>query len=643
MKNPSGCPRLTGHSSIVSRHAVMSTSFIRRSHKFSAIIASATLILAVALLHAVDASRSAMRRVNHSATVLKTTGDVMSMVQQTESASRGFALTRDPRFASAFDGQIAQANRAASRLVILTADNPAQQRVAIALRHEVNLRMASLVQNVQLLRARQYEHARVRVASGYGLMRMGVVNDIANRFIAEERRLENARIDTIERQLRATTRIVVGGVVIVILMIMHMTIRSARDIRRPIQVITDAMSALAAGQRDARVEQPLRMTEFDKVASGYNRMADELARAVNEQRSGADHLRKSNLALQESTAALQERGEAIELLGGMAHRMQAARTDSELADILRVFVPRVLPDQPGALYAHNNSRNLLVPIGTWGGLQVEPTGFAPDECWALRRGQGHSVGAPGSDIVCRHLNDDKSHYHCEPLLAAGEVIGVIYLCGELSAQQRFSLTVMTENIASALVNQRLQRGLREQTIRDPLTGLFNRRYMEETLAIEVARAARSGGALSVIMCDIDHFKRFNDDFGHDAGDAVLSVVAAEMATRFRDGDVLCRYGGEEFTIIAAGSTLQQMADRAEMVRKAIAELQVHDRGRSLGAITMSFGIASWSPSTDRKGAALIQAADVALYRAKREGRNRVVMDCSDTTNSISTDAVPSIS
>ena len=167
--------------------------------------------------------------------------------------------------------------------------------------------------------------------------------------------------------------------------------------------------------------------------------------------------------------------------------------------------------------------------------------------------------------------------------------------------------------------------MREQTIRDPLTGLFNRRYMEEALALEIARASRSRTTLSVVMCDVDHFKRFNDEFGHDAGDAVLQAVAAEMRQRFRDGDVVCRYGGEEFTIIAPGSTAVTLAQRVEIVRQAISELKVSQNGKALGSMTMSFGIASWDESMSREGSALIHAADAALYRAKREGRNRVVL------------------
>jgi len=216
-------------------------------------------------------------------------------------------------------------------------------------------------------------------------------------------------------------------------------------------------------------------------------------------------------------------------------------------------------------------------------------------------------------------------YHCEPLLAGGEVIGLLYFERLIESDERFRLTAITENIASALVNHRLQRDLREQTIRDPLTGLFNRRYMEEALGLEIARAARGSDLLCLVMCDVDHFKRFNDEFGHDSGDALLKAIAAEMQRHFRDGDVICRFGGEEFTIIAPGATVASLAARVEHLRTEVQKVAVRHGGRTLGSITMSFGVAQWDPGMHQEAAILIRKADEALYRAKREGRNRVVL------------------
>jgi diguanylate cyclase (GGDEF)-like protein len=149
--------------------------------------------------------------------------------------------------------------------------------------------------------------------------------------------------------------------------------------------------------------------------------------------------------------------------------------------------------------------------------------------------------------------------------------------------------------------------------------------LEETLQVEIARAARAKSPLTLVMCDVDHFKRFNDDFGHEAGDHVLQAVTAEMRNHFREGDVVCRFGGEEFTVIAPGATPEAMAPRIERLRKAIAELQLRLGSTSLGSVSMSFGLARLTDEMLRDGSTLLQTADEALYRAKREGRNRAIL------------------
>ncbi len=191
-------------------------------------------------------------------------------------------------------------------------------------------------------------------------------------------------------------------------------------------------------------------------------------------------------------------------------------------------------------------------------------------------------------------------------------------------KDRNFLYALRAQVASRRLMEANER-LRALSDMDELTGLPNRRHLERVFKAVFETSLADDVELAVVMIDVDHFKRFNDEFGHDAGDAVLQAVAAEMRQRFRDGDVVCRYGGEEFTIIAPGSTAVTLAQRVEIVRQAISELKVSQNGKALGSMTMSFGIASWDESMSREGSALIHAADAALYRAKREGRNRVVL------------------
>ena len=599
------------------------------SHRIVALCSILCLVLVVLaglLLGGSMQMRSSLTWVSHSAQVLKTANRAIGHLQQAESGQRGFVLTRNAEFGETVATEISASKRDAAELVRLTADNPSQNARARNVQSLIGQRTANLEKSATLTRAGNFDAAQALTSTGNGRYLMAMAEARIDDLLVEERALSQSRMAVVEQRLNYIRWLVLAGTPLTLMLIAFMSIALIRGIRRPVDAMMTVMGQLGSGDRSARIDAKMESSEFERLASGYNRMADELETAVADQVDSQERLHLANMELSDNANVLRERGEVIELLGGMAHRMQAARTDEELASIIRVFVPRVLPDIPGALYAHNNSRNLLVPIAAWGGLTVEAAGFAPDQCWALRRGQSHYVREDGSDIVCAHVGAQAHHYHCEPLLAGGEVIGVLYLRGVVEAENRFRLTVLTENIASALVNHRLQRGLREQTIRDPLTSLFNRRYMEETLALEIARASRNGSPLSLVMCDVDHFKRFNDEFGHDAGDAVLQTVATEMRSRFRDGDVVCRFGGEEFTIIAPGTSAAVLAGRVEIVRQAISELIVNQGGRALGSITMSFGIATWEENMERDGSTLIKAADAALYRAKRDGRNRVMLD-----------------
>jgi diguanylate cyclase (GGDEF)-like protein len=589
------------------------------------LVACALAGLVGLLLGATVEMRASFRWVSHSQIVIQTMDETISELREAESGQRGFLLTRDPAFATHFADRTSQAERDLDKLVRLTRDNPAQNARAMALRAAVLDRIVSLRAPLQLGQAGRFDAARAIVASGRGRELMDVVYQRTADMMQVERSLLANRAAAADDRLAWNKNLVIGGGPAIIGLIVLLIALVARGIRRPMRSILSAMSTLGEGDRSIRIDGHMGSSEFDSLARGYNRMADRLESAIALQREADMQLQGANLELRRHGEVLRARGEVIELLGGMAHRMQAARTDAELAAVIQCFVPRVLPAVPGALYAHNNSRNLLVRVADWGSPALSPDGFAPDECWGLRRGQSHFILEPGTDIVCSHVADKAAIYHCEPLLAGGEVIGMLYLEGVVEAESRFRLNALIENIASALVNHRLQRGLREQTIRDPMTGLFNRRYLEETLAIEIARASRRQTPLSVVMCDVDHFKRFNDEFGHDAGDTLLQAVSAEMRNHFRDGDVVCRFGGEEFTIVAPGATPAALGERIERLRLAIGALTVRQAGRSLGSVSMSFGIAGWQDHMARDGSSLIQAADVALYRAKRDGRNRSVL------------------
>ncbi|HSL82999.1 MAG TPA: diguanylate cyclase [Thermoanaerobaculia bacterium] len=187
---------------------------------------------------------------------------------------------------------------------------------------------------------------------------------------------------------------------------------------------------------------------------------------------------------------------------------------------------------------------------------------------------------------------------------------------DLEATNRAQLALM-------LVNLELQKSLREQALHDDLTGLCNRRHLEERLDQELRRARRSGTPLAVLLLDLDRFKQVNDQHGHAAGDLLLARFARLLQETVRADDVVARYGGEEFTVVLPGAGPREAQRVAEKVRRRTQRLSLEVGERRLGTVTVSVGVA-WRPECGESSEELLEAADRALYRAKGEGRNRVV-------------------
>jgi diguanylate cyclase (GGDEF)-like protein len=184
-------------------------------------------------------------------------------------------------------------------------------------------------------------------------------------------------------------------------------------------------------------------------------------------------------------------------------------------------------------------------------------------------------------------------------------------------------TTFAGQVGLSVANIRLREALRSQSIKDPLTGLYNRRYLTEMLDREIRRAVRAEQSLGILMLDLDHFKNFNDTYGHDAGDTVLRQTASFLINSIRVEDTVCRFGGEEFVVILPTADLNAAYGRAERIRSKLRELTVLHQGQSIGMITVSVGVAAL-PEHGTAPNVLLDAADAALYRAKREGRDRVV-------------------
>jgi diguanylate cyclase (GGDEF)-like protein/PAS domain S-box-containing protein len=357
----------------------------------------------------------------------------------------------------------------------------------------------------------------------------------------------------------------------------------------------------------------------------------EQVRASEVQRQHAeslDRLVKELWLRTEQTTSLNEMGS---LLAGTA-------TVEEACTVVANSVQKLFPSAPsGALYLFRSSRDLIEAAVRWGKRDISAPTFPPDACWSLRLGQPHWSDPYGSGIACHHLTKSSpTECLCLPMVAQGNTIGILHLefhnaelphdSGTKSSRdsrQQLAISAASQ-IALSLASLQLRETLREQSIRDPLTRLFNRRFLEESLERELQLATRKKQSVAVLFIDLDHFKRFNDAFGHDAGDMVLKSLADLFRNFFRASDICCRYGGEEFAIVLPESSSQDAVIRADALRNGVKSLRLNYKTQTLGSLTLSAGIAAF-PEHGSTSAELLKIADQCLYESKARGRDVVTV------------------
>jgi len=346
------------------------------------------------------------------------------------------------------------------------------------------------------------------------------------------------------------------------------------------------------------------------------RQAEEITRHDNEELAG--HVRE-----------LRRRDSDMQVLNRMMELLQMCSAKEEIYRVVGLMADELFPGMNGSL-AILGTGERLETVARWGSEPPAEAVFTLEDCWAMRRGQPHEVLDPQGSLLCRHFaRRPDTGYLCVPLTVQGETLGVLCLIGLSkgkgeSARSQTSLAVTVgEDIKLSLFNLRLREKLREQATRDPLTGLYNRRYLEESLERELYRTNREGVPLCVAMLDLDYLKQFNDTFGHEAGDRVLRELGRVLREKLRKSDISSRFGGEEFMLVLPGSSLADARQRVEQIRLLVKGLQVRHEDQILGRLTVSAGVAA-SPEHGSTAAELIRAADDALYAAKQAGRDRVV-------------------
>lgn len=342
--------------------------------------------------------------------------------------------------------------------------------------------------------------------------------------------------------------------------------------------------------------------------------------------------KKSTLELQTAQAQLnqrvkelEQRSREINLLSEMSNLLQIANSPDEAYTIIAQSISHLFQQASSALYIKNSVPGMMEIKGRSGNVTSESK-MAGDDCWGLRRGRLYR--ASHSSLFCKHIPEQNNIVAtiCVPITIQSKTIGVLHLQSQVAnallEERQLLATAVAEQIGLALSNLQLRDDLRQQAIRDQLTGLYNRYYMEASLELELNRAQRSGSPISLIMLDIDHFKEYNDQFQHQAGDRLLRTLGRLLMRSARNGEIPCRYGGEEFLLILPGTSHAAALQRAQDIRLEVKATRSDAEGQPMPPVTISLGVASW-PEHGHTVNDLLKASDAAMYQSKGNGRDQV--------------------
>ncbi|MCS3845368.1 diguanylate cyclase (GGDEF)-like protein [Xanthomonas campestris] len=558
----------------------MPSSFTSRRRNQLALVFSALIFIAIGIGIFIGARRSLADAalVSHTHEVIGRVDEIQARVLDAESAERGYLLTGNDAYLLDYQTSVERLPILIGNLRRKIADNPSQVAHLDQLHHLVDTRL------------KQIQHV------------LDVYADSG---------LEAARSSIRQTAFRTTSAIREQALTMVQREQELLALRAESSRQSALLLLILALAGIPFG--------------LAVVGTVYGLLMRELRHRAQAER----HAARANQELGESIGALQRSAADLNLLSRYTGLLQSCVSAEEALDVTSRTLAHLLPGIAGSVYLLRASQDRAEVISHWGTPLVHSAShLLPEECWALRRGQPHLIEDLARDAPCAHIDLPDASVAittaCLPMSAQGTQLGFLFLSAPGPAPMpRLEIAeAAAEQLSLALSNLRLRESLRRQSIRDALTGLYNRRYLEEALSHELARCARRDLPLSVLMLDVDHFKQFNDGQGHAGGDLLLAAVGELLLTRLRAEDVACRYGGEEFTVILPETDGEEAMRVAEQIRGHIAALAVSDGQRALPRVTASIGVASF-PADGELGSALIQKADAALYVAKRQGRNRV--------------------
>lgn len=524
------------------------------------------------------------------------------------------AVTGDPSHEIAYNRTLAAIGPVEQRLSKLK-DNGAKEEELRSL--EEGLRWAATLQDEQkaaiaaikagdeitahkIIFGAEYERELERVHFLLGRFRY-MLDNRSDRAIEEASRAS--------QRLRTVSEAMVAITAVLFLFVLGFVLK--RRILKPVVKLSDVVNRLA--DQDYAVEPP-QLSQIDEIG--------DMAQAVR-------IFRENGIERQRLERERDADWHVRDLLARMTQRLQGCESVADLFEVVRLFAPKIAPNLAGRLYTLDTRLEMMACASEWQSPHGSDAAFAPDDCWALRRGQLHMPGGDLVDVPCKHVPPETAAAAiCVPLTAQGETIGLLVLENRTGAHgpnenAKVYIELMSETVGLALANLKLRDALHEKALFDALTGLRNRHDLADTLRRSLAQADASKTPLSCLMVDIDHFKQLNDRHGHDAGDLTIRSVASALDNAVREDGVAFRYGGEEFLLLLPGCDEARAVERSQLIQDRITGMTLVHEGTSLGPVTVSIGIAIYPQHGPAHS--LIGTADAALLRAKEEGRNRIVV------------------
>ncbi|WP_159447330.1 sensor domain-containing diguanylate cyclase [Novilysobacter spongiicola] len=553
-----------------------------RPYRYPSMALAAGLLLAVgvAMVWGIAELKRGITWVDHSYRVISEIDGGQVALLKSESAARGYRRTGAAAQQADYLLIVPQVLEHPDNLVRLTDDNPEQNERARRWRDLVHTRLGELERLMDDTQATGTADEAINRDVRFSRMRRA--STLANEMRVVERKLLVQRRATTDQRATQLTMFVVLGTAIPVVLLGLLLTGLLRENGRARKLEREARSAMR--ELEASLAQRDRLSEQRRI------------------------------------------------LGIYAGMLQSAEDVTEAFSLTVETLEKLLPQAGGRFYTLHPSADIADTAARFGTEAIASADvLAPNQCWALRRGQPHRTDDEHGHIKCQHLDQAVPLAGiwtlCVPLIAHGTSLGMLHVSAHERDGTANNDTTLVEAIAEqlslAIANLHLRETLRLQSLRDPLTGLFNRRYLEENLNRELQRCARRGLPLTVMMLDVDHFKSFNDEYGHAAGDALLSQIGQTLGSLVREEDIACRYGGEEFTVVLPEAGAGEAALRAEGIRSEIGSTTVTHLRSTLGPRTISIGVATF-PADGDTPAQLLAKADRALYEAKAQGRDRVV-------------------